>query len=100
MATLRNKRNLAALKKKNCEEHSGSNLEQNANVLRSEEDYIFQVFEEIEGRVTRKLSQEFSRTGIRVLGALSPLDDFFLNLLIEGHPGTVPERIRHVPGNE
>ena len=39
-----------------------SNLAQSSNVPRSQEDYITQVFEEIEGRVTKKLSQEFNMT--------------------------------------
>ena len=38
-----------------------------------------QVSEEIEGRVTKKLSQEFSRTDSCLLGALSKLDKFFMN---------------------
>ena len=54
MAT-RNKRKLAALNKEKCEEHPGSNLAQNSNVPRAQEDYITQVSEEIEGRVTKKL---------------------------------------------
>ena len=52
MATL-NKRKLAALNKENCEEHPRSNLATNSNVPRSQEDYITQVFEEIERRVTK-----------------------------------------------
>ena len=47
MAT-RNKRKLAALNKENCEEHPWSNLVQNSNVPRSQEDYITQVSEEID----------------------------------------------------
>ena len=43
------------------------------------QDYISQVSEEIEGRVTIKLSKEFSRTESRILGALSKLDEFLLN---------------------
>ena len=43
------------------------------------QEYISQVFEEIEGRVTKKLSKEFSRTESRILGALSKVDEFFLN---------------------
>ena len=73
-----------------------SNLAQNSNVSRSQEDYITQVSEEIEGRVTKKLSQEFSRTENRILGALARLDDFLMNSLIHVHSGTardVPERI-------
>ena len=69
MATLRNKRKLAAINKENCEEHPRSSLAQNSNIPRSQEDYITQVSEEIEGRVTKKLSQEFSRTENRIVGA-------------------------------
>ena len=42
------------------------------------EEYILQVSEEIDGMVTKKLAQEFSRT-TRILGALSKLDKFLLN---------------------
>ena len=51
------------------------------NVLDPEltQDYISQVSEEIEGRVTKKLSKEFNKTESRILGALSKLDDFLLN---------------------
>ena len=94
MAT-RNRRKLAALKK-NCEEHLRSNLVQNSNVLRSQEDYISQVSEEIEGRVTKKLSQEFSRTENRILGALSKLHDFLMDPLLQGHYGTTPETSRNM----
>ena len=88
MATPRNRRKLAALNKENCEENPTSNLAQNSNVPRSQEDYITQVSEEIEGRVTRKLSQEFSRTENRILGALSRLDNFCMNPLIRAAPET------------
>ena len=79
-----------------------SNLAQNSNALRSQEDYITQVSEEIEDRTTKKLSQEFSRTETRILGTLSRLDDFLLNPLIQGHSrtGDVQERIWYKPGNE
>ena len=43
------------------------------------QEYISQVSEEIEGRVIKKLSKEFSRTELRILGALSKLDEFLLN---------------------
>ena len=95
MAT-RNKRKLAALNKENCEEHPRSNLASNSNVPRSQEDYITQVSEEIEGRVTKKLSQEFSRTENRIPGALARLDDFLMNPLLQGHSGTTPEASRNV----
>ena len=87
----RNKRKLAALKEENCEEHPRSNLAQNSNVPRSQEDYITQVSEEIGGRVTKKLSQEFSRTENRILGALARLEDFLMNPLFQGHSATAPE---------
>ena len=92
----RNKRKLAALNKKNCEEHPRSNLAQNSNVPRSQEDYITQVSEELEGRLTKKLSQEFNRTENRILGALARRDDFLMNPLIQGHSGTAPETSRNV----
>ena len=95
MAT-RNKRKLAALNIENCEEDPRSNLAQNSNVPRSQEDYITQVSEEIEGRVTKNLSQEFSRTENRILGALARLDDFLMNPLIQGHAGTTPETSQNV----
>ena len=95
MAT-RNNRKLAALNKENCEEQPRSNLAQNSNVPRSQEDYISQVSEEIEGRVTKMLSQEFSRTENSILGALARLDDFLMNPLLQGHSGTAPEMSRNV----
>ena len=58
--------------------------------------YITQVFEEIEGRLTKKLSQEFSRTENCILGALAGLDDFLLNPLTQGHSGTAPETSRNI----
>ena len=76
MATLRNYWKLAALDMENCEEHRRINLAQNSHAPRSQEDYITQVSQEIGGRVTKKLSQEFSRTESRLLGAPSCPDDF------------------------
>ena len=95
MATC-NKKKLAALNKENSEEHPRSNLVQKSNVPRSQEDYITQVSEEIEGRVTQKLSQEFNRTENRILGALARLDDFLMNPLLQGHSGTTPETSRNM----
>ena len=37
------------------------------------------VMKNIKGRLTEKISQEFSRTESRILGALSKLDEFLLN---------------------
>ena len=78
MATLRNKRKLAAVSRKTPESTRSGRTQ---NILDPEltQDYISQVSEEIEGRVTKKLSKEFSRTESRILGALSKLDEFLLN---------------------
>ena len=90
-----NKQKMAASNKQNSEEDPKSNLAQNSNAPRSQEDYITQVSEESEGRVTKKLSREFSRKGNLILGALASLDDFLRNPLIQGHSGTAPELSRN-----
>ena len=78
MATLRNKRKLAAVSRETPEITRSGRA---PNVLDPEltQEYISQVSEEIEGRVTKKLSKEFSRTESRILGALSKLDELLLN---------------------
>ena len=98
MAFLRNKRKLAALSKENCEKHPRCNLAQHSNVPKSQENYITEVSEEIEGRVTRKLYQKFCMTKNRILGALSRLDDFIMNPLFQGHSGTAPDTSRNAYG--
>ena len=95
MATLRNKRKLAAVTRETQEEHPRNGQSRNTSVPRLNEEYITQLSEEIEGRVSKKLSQEFSRTESRILGALSKLDEFLLNQQIRMHPGTVPETFRN-----
>ena len=49
----------------------------------------------MEGRVSKKLSQEFSRTESRILGALSKLDEFLLNQQITTHSETGPGTFRN-----
>ena len=93
--TTRNKRKLATLNEENCDEHPGSILAQNSNAPGSHEDYITQVSEEIEGRVTKRLSKEFSRIENRLLGSLAHLDDFLMNPLLQGHSGTTPKPSRN-----
>ena len=95
MATLRNKRKLAAVIRETQEEHPRNGLSRNTFVPRINEEYITQVSEEIEGRVTKKLSKEFSRTESRILGALSKLDEFLLNPQVRTHSGTVPGTFRN-----
>ena len=95
MATLRNKRKLAAATRETQEELPRNGQSRNTSVPRINEEYITQLSEEIEGRVSKKLSQEFSRTESRLLGALSKLDEFLLNQQIRTHSGTVPETFRN-----
>ena len=98
MATLRNKRKLAAVSRETPESSRGSKAQ---NVLDPEltQDYISQVSEEAEGRVTKELSKEFSKTESRILGALSKLDELLLNpqvracsVAVPDHPGTIIQR--------
>ena len=83
MATLRNKRKLAAVTRETQEENPRIN-----------EEYITQISEQIEGRVTKKLSQEFRRTESRILGALSKLEEFLLNQQLQTHSETIPGTFR------
>ena len=78
METLRNKRKVAAVSRETPEGNRGS---RGRNVLDPDltQDYISQVSEEIEGRVTKKLSKEFNKRESRIFGALSKLDEFLLN---------------------
>ena len=78
MATLRNNRKLAAVSRETPE---GSRSSRGENVLDPEliQDYISQVSEEIEGKVTKKLSKEFSKTESRSLRASSKLDEVLLD---------------------
>ena len=78
MATLRNKTKLAAVLRE-TPKSTGNSRARTALDPELTHNYISQVSEEIEGRVTKKLSKEFSRTESRILGALSKLDEFLLN---------------------
>ena len=95
MATLRNKRKLAAVTRETQEENPRNGQSRNTSVPRINEEYITQVSEEIEGRVTKKLSQEFSRTESRILGTLSKLYEFLSNQQIHTHFETVPGTFRN-----
>ena len=95
MATLRNKRKLADVTRELQEENPRNGQSRNTSVPRINEEYFTQVSEEIEGRVSKKLSQEFSRTESRILGALSKLDKFHSNQQIHTHFETVPGTFRN-----
>ena len=90
MATLRNKLKLAAVLG-DTQESARNGQSQNTFVPGMTDLYITQVSEEIEGRVTKKLSQEFSRTDSRILGALSKLDEFLPTPQVRTCSGTFPE---------
>ena len=94
MTTLTNKRKLAAVSRE-TEEYPWNSQSQNSSAPGITEQYIAQVSEEIEGRITKKLSQEFSRTESRILGVLSKLDEFLLNPRVRIFSGTVPGTFRN-----
>ena len=94
LATLRNEKKLAAVSRERPESTKNT---QSRNTIDPEmaQEYISQLSEEIEGRVTKKLSKEFSRTESRILGALSKLDDFLLNPQVRTCSVAVPGTSRN-----
>ena len=94
MATLRNRRKLAAMVKK-TQKYLKNNQSQNSATHGITEDYKAQVSEEIERRVTKKLFQEFSRTEFPILGAPFKIDEFLLNPQIRTFSGDVPATFRN-----
>ena len=105
MATLRNKRKLAAVSRETPEGSRGS---RGQNLLDPDltQEYISQVSEEIEGRVTKKLSKEFSKLESRILGALPKLDEFLLNpqvrtcsVAVQGTSGNANSENRETHGD-
>ena len=94
MATLKNKRKLAAVSRETLESTRNSRAQ---STLDHEvtQDCIFQVSKEIEGRVTKKLLKEFSRRWFRIWGALSKLDELFLNPQVRTCSVAVPGASRN-----
>ena len=95
MATFRNKRKLAAVTRETQEENPRNGQSRNTSVPRINEEYFTQVSEEIEGRITKNLSQEFNRIESRISDALSKLDEFLSNQQIQTHSKTVPGTFRN-----
>ena len=95
MATLRNQRKLAAVTRETQEEHPRNGQWRNTPVPRINEEYITQVSEEIEDRITKKLSQEFNKIESRISDVLSKLDEFLSNQQIQTHSRTVPGTFRN-----
>ena len=94
MATLRNRRKLAAVSRETPENTRNSQSQSTLDPEMAQE-YISQVSEKIGGRVTKKLSKEFSRTESRFLGALSKLDEFLLNPQVRTCSVAVPGTFRN-----
>ena len=94
MATLRNTMKLAAVSRETPESTRNSRAQKTLDPELTQ-DYISQVSEEIEGRVTKKLSNELSRTESRILGALSKLDEFLLNPQVRTFSVAVPGTSRN-----
>ena len=94
MAALTNRRKLAAVSRE-TPENTRDNQSQNTLDPEMAQDYISQVSEEIEGRVTKKLSIEFSRAECRILGALSKLDEILLNPQVRTCSVAVPGTSRN-----
>ena len=80
---------------KESREYPSNNQSQISAAPGITEDYIAQVSQEIERRVTKKLSHEFSRKKSRILGALSKLDEFLLDPQIPTFYGTAPGTFRN-----
>ena len=78
MATLGNEKELVAVSRDKPDSTRNS---RGQNTLDPEltQDYISQVSEEIEGRINKNFSKEFSRTESRILCALSKPDEFPLD---------------------
>ena len=90
MTTLRNKWRLAAVSRKTQKSASNSQL-RNTSVPVITEEYIAQVAEKFDGRVTKKPSQKLSRIKSGILGALSKLVECLLKPQIETFSGIIPE---------
>ena len=94
MATFSYRKKLAAVSRE-TPENTRNSQSQNTLDPGMAEEYIAQVSEEIEWRVTGKHYHEFSRTESRILSALSKLDEFFLNPQVRICSVAVPGTLRN-----
>ena len=94
MATLRDKRKLAAVSRETQKSERGS-LSQNTFVPSVTGEYNTQISEKIDCMVTIKLSQDVSRTESRLLAALSKLHQSLLNHQVRTSSGTFPATSRN-----
>ena len=89
-ATLKSMRKLATVARESQEEHPRNGLSRNTAVIGLSEDYITQVSQETENRVTKNLSKKFIRTESQILGTLFKLNEFLLYSQIRALFGTAP----------
>ena len=94
MATLRNKKKVAAVSRE-TPENTRNSQSQNTLDPGMAQEYISQVSEEIKRRVTKKFSKEFSRTESRITDALSRLDEFLLSPQVRTCSVAVPGTSRN-----
>ena len=94
MATLRNRKKLAAVSRE-TRENTRKRESEIALDPEMAQEYISQVSEEIQLRVTKKLSKDFSCTESRILGGLSKLDIFHLNAQVRTCSVAVPGTSRN-----
>ena len=94
MATLRKKRKIAAVSRGTPEK---TRIIQSQNTLDPEmaQEYLSRFSEEVEGRVTKKFSKEFSRADSRIFGSLSKLYDFVRNPQVRTCSVAVPVTSRN-----
>ena len=90
MVTLRNKRQLAVVKRTPKRSISGTTC-WGTRMSRVNEDYNKQVSKEIPVKITKNLSHELSRTKNRTVGALWWPECFRLNSQVRVQSGTGPE---------
>ena len=98
MKNTRNKRRLAEIQD-NFEEENSQSSSRERSQADLNENYITQVSQEIEGRIAKKLSQEFSKREIRILGALAKLDNLLSNPPDTNGASTPRQKITSVVGN-
>ena len=99
MRNTRNKRKLAELQDNFDEDLSQGSSRERSNTDPNE-NYITQVSQEIEGRISKKLSQEFSKRESRILGALAKLDHFLTSSVNSACISTPNPKLTSVTGNQ
>ena len=94
MATWRKERKITEVPRETPENTRNSQSQSTLDLERAQE-YISPVSEEIERRVTKKLSKEFSRTESPILRALFKLDEFLVDPQVRTCSVVVPGPARN-----